>query len=213
MTNDEPGVVKSTIDGRDQPVDGLRGQPEEIKITRLPLNVATEDQRRSAGEREAFRLREARDDHGHLLLERAQHLRGEPTALDPPRPRPPNGGWENQLVPELEQAIGVDVEAHVLLRSLPQHLLVNARAVTGLIEVVRKSRAAPANVERKLDPPASLGEGPVVQVVGHGHGSRRGAKIRCPRLRHRNQCTTADSWRAHYTGRRVRNPHGSAGQV
>ena len=186
MTHNEPGLLQSAIDRRDQSVDRIRGQPEEVEVARLPPNVAARDQRRTTREREAFRFGEAGDDRGDLLLRRAQHLRGESAALDPARPRLPDGRRQHELVPELEQAIGVDVETHVMFRSLPQHLLVHAGPIGPLGEVVRDSWAAPANAKGELDSTTRFRQGRVVQVDRNRYGPCRRAKGRCPGLRHRN---------------------------
>ena len=102
MAHDEPGSLQSAIDGRNEPIDRVGGESEEVEVARLPANVAADDQRGAAGEREAFRFLEAGDDLGDLLLQRAEHLRGEATTLDPACPRLPNRGRQHELVPELE---------------------------------------------------------------------------------------------------------------
>jgi hypothetical protein len=99
------------------PVDGVGGEPEEVEVARSPLDLAASDQRCSTGEREPVRLVEPGDYRGNLLLERAQHLRGAAMTLEPSIPRLPNPRREDELVPEVEQLVGVDVIANVLWRS------------------------------------------------------------------------------------------------
>jgi hypothetical protein len=48
----EPGVSECSVDRRDEPVDGLSGQAEEVEVARLSLDVAAGDQRGAARERE-----------------------------------------------------------------------------------------------------------------------------------------------------------------
>lgn len=102
VAHDEPGSLQSSIDGRNEPIDSVGCESEEVEVARLAANVAADDQRRTAGEREAFGFRQAGDDLGDLFLQRAEHLRGEAAALDPACPRLPNCGRQHELVPELE---------------------------------------------------------------------------------------------------------------
>jgi hypothetical protein len=76
VVDDEASIAEGAVDSRDKPIDGIRRQPEEIQVARLPANVASGDQRGAAGECEAFRFLEACDDLSDLHLERAEHLRG-----------------------------------------------------------------------------------------------------------------------------------------
>lgn len=55
---------------------------------------------------------------------------------NPVGPRTPNGRRQHELVPELEQQAGFDEEAHVVLGSLPQHLLVDTRSIAAIVQVV-----------------------------------------------------------------------------
>ena len=71
--------------------------------------------------------------------------------FDPRCPRPPDGRRQHELVPELEELVGVDVELHVVLRSLPKNLLVHPSPVHPVVQVIENRSAAPANVKRKLN--------------------------------------------------------------
>jgi len=66
--DDEPGILQSTLDGWEEPVDSAGCESEEVEVARLAANVAADDQRGAAGEREAFRFLEAGDDLGDLFL-------------------------------------------------------------------------------------------------------------------------------------------------
>lgn len=184
MVYDEPSISQSSIHGRNEPVDSVGRESEEVEVARLAANVAADDQRRAAGEREALGFRQAGDDLGNLFLQRAEHLRGETAALDPACPRLPNCGRQHELVPELEEPIGVDVEAHVVCGSLAQDLLVDAGPIAAVVEVIDQGWAAPTDVERQLDSAARLWQNRVVQVDGHGDGPRCGTTFTGSRLCH-----------------------------
>ena len=79
--HDEPGIVQSPVDRRNEPVDCVGRESEEVEVARLAVNVAAEDQRPTAREYEALRFLEAGDDRGHLLLQRAEYLLGAAAAL------------------------------------------------------------------------------------------------------------------------------------
>ena len=68
MADDEPGILQSPFDGRNEPVDSVGCESEEVEVARLAANVAANDQSGTAGEREALRFLEAGDDLGDALL-------------------------------------------------------------------------------------------------------------------------------------------------
>jgi hypothetical protein len=70
VTDGETGVAERSIDRRDEPVNGIGSQAEEVEIACLSLNVSASDQRGAAGERELLCLLEPGDDLGYLLLKR-----------------------------------------------------------------------------------------------------------------------------------------------
>jgi hypothetical protein len=152
---DETGIAERSIERRNQAVYGIGRRAEEVEVARLPVNFTPRDQCSATREGEAFGLLQASDDPRDLLLKRAQHLRAW-MSRDPPRPRLANRRRQHELVPELEEVVGVDVEAHVVLSSLAEHLLVDSSAVASVVEVVRERWPAPANVERKLDATSCL---------------------------------------------------------
>jgi len=176
VAHDEPRILQSALDGREEPIYRVSCESEEVEVARLAANVASDDQRGAAGEREAFRFLEAGDDLGDLLLQRAEHLRGVTTALNPACPRLPNRERQYELVPELQQPVGVDVEAHVVCGSLSQDLFVDTGTIAAVVDVIGQGCAAPANVEGKLDSAARLRQRLVVEVGGHGDWPRGGAK-------------------------------------
>ncbi len=184
VADGETGFAEGTVDGRNEPVDGVGRRTEEVEVARLTTNVASSDQGGAAGKCEALRFLKTGDDLGDLLLKRAQHLPSAAVTLNPVRPCAPNRRWQYELVPELEQLVGVDVKAHVVFGPLAQDLLVDAGPIGAVVEVVGEGWAAPANVERKLDSPARLGARRFVKVVGHGHRPRCGAELASPGLRH-----------------------------
>ena len=80
---------------------------------------------------------------------------------------------QHELVPELKQLFSVDVEADVVLGALTENLFVDAGSVAALAEVVADRRAAPADVERKLDAAACLPDRRIVQAPGDSDGPGR----------------------------------------
>lgn len=70
------GSLKRSIDGRNELIDCLGGQSEEVEITGLTLDIASDDQRATAGESEVACLIQAGDDLRNPLLQRTQHVRG-----------------------------------------------------------------------------------------------------------------------------------------
>ena len=76
----------ATREATDRFEDGIWGEPEEVEVAGLPLNVSARDQRGAAGEREPVWLGEAGDDLGDLL-QRAEPLRWAAVFLDPRCPR------------------------------------------------------------------------------------------------------------------------------
>ena len=68
MADDEPGILQSTFDGWNEPVDSVGCESEEVEVARLAANVTANDQRGTAGEREALRFLQAGDDLGDALL-------------------------------------------------------------------------------------------------------------------------------------------------
>ena len=60
--HDEPGIAQSPVDRRNEPVDCVGREFEEVEVARLAANVAAEDQRATAIEHEALRFLEAGDD-------------------------------------------------------------------------------------------------------------------------------------------------------
>ena len=101
----------ATREATDRFEDGIWGEPEEVEVAGLPLNVSARDQRGAAGEREPVCLGEAGDDLGDLL-QRAEPLRWAAVFLDPRCPRLSDRGRNDEFVPELEQGVGIDIEAH-----------------------------------------------------------------------------------------------------
>lgn len=82
---------------------------------------------------------------------------------------------KDELAPEASLLGCVDVEANVVLGSFAEDLLVDARSIGPLSEVVRDRRAAPANVKWKLDPSAGLGPRRVVEIFRYGYRPWGGA--------------------------------------
>jgi hypothetical protein len=155
----ESSLAQRAVDRRDEPVDRLRRQAEEVEVAGLPLHLAAGDEGSAAGECESLRLFQAGDNLRDPLLERAQRLRMAP---QPVHPGSPDLGWQYKLIEELTQLVGLDVETHVVLGALAQDLLIDAGPIATVGEVVRDGRPAPADMERQLDLPLRLREGGVV---------------------------------------------------
>jgi hypothetical protein len=183
--DDKTGFAEGTVDGRNEPVDSFRRRTEEVEIAGLSMNVAAGDQGGAAGECEAFRFLKTGDDLGDLLLKRAQQLPSAAVTFDPLCPRASNRRWQHEVIPELEQLVGVHVETHVVFGPFAQNLLIDAGPVGTVVEVVAQGWPAPANVERKLDSPARLGANRLAEVVRHGHRPCCGAELASSGVRHR----------------------------
>jgi hypothetical protein len=141
------------------------------------LNVAPRDQRGAAGECESFRLVEAGDDLCDPLLKRTEHLLTAKTR-DPVRPSLTNCGRQNELVPEIDQPLGVDVLPNVALGSLAHGLLVNAGSIGPLVEVVGQRRAAPADVGGSIWPLAFGIEEPRSSGTATGRAAGPSSRLR-----------------------------------
>ena len=87
-------------------------------------------------------------------------------ALEPAFPSVTDRRRKDQLVPQLNKLIGIDVELHVVLDPLSEHLLIDAGSVGSVGEVVDDRRSAPANMERELNSTSRLDDRWVVQVLG-----------------------------------------------
>lgn len=69
---DEPRLRQCAIDGRNESVDGIRRESEEVEVARLSPNVTARNQRGAARGRETLRLGKAVDDPCDLLLQRSE---------------------------------------------------------------------------------------------------------------------------------------------
>ena len=122
VADNHPRVAKCPVDGRYEPIDGSCCQAEEVEIARLSPNVTTGDQRAAAGEGKVFRFFQTGDDRSDLLLKRTQHLLVVAVTSEPISPLLSNRGRQHELVPELEELVGVDVQPHVVFGAFPQNL-------------------------------------------------------------------------------------------
>ena len=128
----EQSRVRSQVDLRSIGL-ALDDQPGESDTDLNPLNAEA-----CVLEREVRRLVQADDDLRDLQLKPAQHsLRDATVAANPVCPRPTHLARQHQLVPELEQLRGIDIEPHVIVGSLAQYLLVDAHPITSIGQVVR----------------------------------------------------------------------------
>jgi hypothetical protein len=116
--DDETGLAEGTVDRWYEPVDGVGRWTEEVEVAGLTTNVASSDQGGAAGKCEALRFVKTGDDLGDLLLKRAQQLASAAVTLNPVRPCAPNRQWQYEVVPKLEQLVGVDVKAHIVFGPL-----------------------------------------------------------------------------------------------
>ena len=179
-----PASRRARSTAENEPLDDIGRGTEEVEVAGLSTNVASRDQCGAAGECEAFRFLKTGDDLGDLLLKWAQQLPSAAVTFDPLCPRASNSRWEHEVVPELEQLVGVHVEAHVVFGPFAQNLLIDASSIGTVVEVVAKGWSAPANVERKLDSPARLRAKRLAEVVRHSHGPHCGAELAISRVRH-----------------------------
>jgi hypothetical protein len=74
----------------------------------------------------------------------------------PVDPCSPDRRRQYELIEEIAQLLAVHVEADVVLGPLAEHLLVNPCTVGTGVEVIGDRRAAPTDVQGKLDPAARL---------------------------------------------------------
>lgn len=70
---------------------------------------------------------------------------------EPIRPGTTNVRRQDQVVPQFQKMIDIDVEANVLSGSFSQYLFVDPGSVPAIIKVIRLGRAAPAHMHRKLN--------------------------------------------------------------
>lgn len=101
-------------------------------------------------------------------------------ATEPDGPRPTDTPWKHESTPALEQDVDVDVATNVIVAALAKHLLVHARLVDRIIEVVGLRRSAPPDVGGKLHDARGLHMTRVVHVVRNGDRSRVGPQA--PRM-------------------------------
>ena len=148
MVHREAGFTEREVDGWKKLVDRIGCQAAEVEVSGLPVHVAADDQCRPVGKHEVFRFLQAGDDRCHLLLKRAQHLHLATVTPKPVGPCPPNGRRQDELVPELAELVGVNVEADVVFGAFPKDLLVDARPVGAVGQVVGQRRSAPTDVAR-----------------------------------------------------------------
>jgi len=111
---------------------------------------------------------------------------------EPTVPCSPDGWRQDELVEELAQLIRLDEVADAVFGALAEDLFVDAGPVCSVFQVVGDRPAASANVERKLDVSARLGQERVVEVLGNRYRSCCGAEPPCAGVLHRwDQCTVA----------------------
>ena len=132
VSHDEARSAQRPVDGGNESIDGRRSQAEEVQVTRASINLATDDQGGSARQRKSLRFVKAGDDRRDLLLQRAQHLPAA-TPRQPGLPRIANPLRQDELVPQLQQLIGVDIQAHILGRPFTENLFVDAGPVGAIV--------------------------------------------------------------------------------
>lgn len=105
-------MAECLLGGGDKPVDRGGGEAEEVEVARFPLHVAAEDEGGAA--RDGFF--EAGDDLGRPAPGAGSACKLElAVASEPAGPRAADGRWEDELVPEVEQLVGLDVVANVVV--------------------------------------------------------------------------------------------------
>jgi hypothetical protein len=87
-------------------------------------------------------------------------------APEPSGPFTANGRRQHEVIEEIAQSLGFDVEADVVFGALTENLFVDAGLIAAVVEVVADRWTAPPNVERKLDATACLPGGRIVQIFG-----------------------------------------------
>jgi hypothetical protein len=131
-------------------------RPKKSRSLSLPLHLAAGDQSSSAGERESPRLLPGRRRSQQPAAAAGSALWMAP---EPAGPGAPNRGWQHELVEELAQLLGLDVEAHVLLGAFSQDLLVDAGTVRAVGQVVGygrpRSSGCGTEARRGLSPSAT----------------------------------------------------------
>jgi hypothetical protein len=182
------GGGQRLFDSRQELVHRFGGQAEEVEIAGPSSDISTSDQRRSAGKREPGRLIEAGDDLGDLSLNRSEHLRVATVGPQPTGPRVSDGGWEDELFPEVQKLVCVDVVPNVILGAFSQDLLVDSCTIGSIVEVVDHRCAAPPDVERQRDPPSRLRMSGHIEIGRDGHRSGCGSKRGASCGRHPDQC-------------------------
>lgn len=80
--------------------------------------------------------------------------------------------WQHELGPQVDQLVDLDVEPHIVLCAIGEDLLVDARTIARVREVVESRRSAPADPHRELDEAARLGDTGRVNVVRDRYRAR-----------------------------------------
>jgi hypothetical protein len=174
----EPFRRERALHDRQQPVDRVSAQPEEVEVAGRPITVTVRDQRRAARERESLGLGQRRDDRSDPQLKLARHLRHATMPREPRRPRRADRGWKHELIPHHQQLARTNVQADLVLGPLPQHLLLHTDPVGTIIQVVHQRRPAPADVQRKLEATVRPGGRRRVEITRNGNRTGRRPKPR-----------------------------------
>jgi hypothetical protein len=104
--------------------------------------------------------------------------------LEPSCPGLPNCQREDEVIPEVEEDVNVDEVTDVLRSALSQYLFVDTGSIRSIRQIVGKRRTAPSNVEWQLHQAGRLCEFGLFNIIGNGHGPRRGTEGQTSSARH-----------------------------
>lgn len=99
---------------------------------------------------------------------------------EPSDPAPSDLGRKHQPIPKSEKLVDLDVEPDIVVGPLPENLLVDARPIDRVVQVIGERGAAPTNVMGQLDLARGLDQVSVIDVVRNGDRPRRRSKLRGP---------------------------------
>jgi hypothetical protein len=107
-----------------------------------------------------------------------------PVPLEPSCPGLPNCRGEDEVIPEVEEDVNVDEVTDVLRSAFSQYLFVDTGSIRSIRQIIGERGTAPSNVEWQLHQAGRLCEFRFFNIIGNGHGPRRGTEGQTSSARH-----------------------------
>jgi hypothetical protein len=143
----QAGVPHCSLKARQQNVDGLGLDREEVEIARESFDIPCTINAAPPAKTKSSLEGRAAAGPPSAAASSAPYV--ENTMVTEPRdPSPSDVARQDQLVPEPTELLDVDVPPHVVIVALTQNLLVNATAVPTVLEVVLLQRTTPPDTQR-----------------------------------------------------------------